>query len=416
MPPPPPDDPSSSSSEESSSSSGKTKPPPTSQPSEQSSSSSEPGSNYESSSSQTITPSSPGTMQSSSSSIAGSSSSSSTQGGQSSSSKVATVTGACVENNKKADFTCNWDGYKSGSILTPGTTMKPASYTLPSGCTAVSWSYAPDTNFGVIYDCNELDERSGFPALGSQNYVLFAKLTCNDGVHINACNPTDGWSSKRAPELTGMCKWDKNPTTTARGAVPSGVTVVDTDNICGTTKSVVYKYDGGTKTWPSTGILPEWSSWDKKHTETYTDVEATLNCPAYAAPVTVPCPPLEVHAGVDYVIECTCPGDGSSCLNEKYCKVGSTTGNSVTLKVDECVEINVVGWNDQYFLPDVVGMRCSGGYNSFTVSVNGKSITSSQGTLIPLGKIKLGDNELGTLCLTSIGSEITSLKCTGPGM
>jgi len=65
---------------------------------------------------------------------------------------------------------------------------------------------------------------------GSKKYLLFAELTCDDGKHTTACNPKTGWSSKKAPELTGECEWEKNPTTTARGGTPKKtVSVVDTD-------------------------------------------------------------------------------------------------------------------------------------------------------------------------------------------
>jgi len=117
------------------------------------------------------------------------------------------------------------------------------------------------------YMCESTDA-NGFPALGSENYVLFAELTCEDGKHTNACNPKTGLPSKRVPELTGECVWAKNPTTTARGGIPSGVSVVDSDRVCGSSAPIVeYKYEGGAKTWTSTGILPEWENWDKKHKE-----------------------------------------------------------------------------------------------------------------------------------------------------
>jgi len=346
--------------------------------------------------------------QSSSSTLAAQSSSSKAV---SSSSKGNAPVGNCAEKNAKSGFTCGWDGYTSSTILTPGKVLKPASHTLPSGCTSVAWSYAPNnTEMALIYDCEELPA-GGVSALGSKNYVLFAELTCEDGKHTNACNPKDGWSSKKAPELTGDCKWDKNPTTTARGGNPSGVTVVDSDNICGSTKSVVYKYDGGSKNWPSTGILSEWKNWDKKHEETY-DVEATLNCPAYSQPVTSACDPLKVSAGADHIIECTCAASGQCQVEASICKAdGKAASNKVTLKKDECVEVNVYGYNNQHYLPDV-GMRCQTNNNtSFTVSVNGKSTTVAGNGLVPLGKMALNDNEFGTLCLTN-GE---SIDCSGPG-
>lgn len=325
--------------------------------------------------------------------------------------------GGCGESNPKAGFTCGWDGYKAGEILVPGKILKSANATLPSGCSAVAWKFAPDTTqMAQVNACKALPA-DGFSAEGSRNYVLFAELTCDDGKHTTACDPKKGWSSKKAPEITGECKWDRNPpvTTTARGSVPSGVNVVDPEKVC-TNPTVEYLYADGTKKWNKTsGILDEWKTWDKKHKETYSDVTPTLNCPAYGTTVALPaCPKLEVSAGADYIIDCT------GKFDEKSCKVNSVTGNSVTLKADECVEINVMGYNDQYNLPTVI-MRCetqgTQASASVTVALNGKSTTTSGSwsvqPQVQLGKIKVGDNEFGTLCVTAI-SGASGLKCTGP--
>jgi len=355
-----------------------------------------------SSSSRATQSSSSAQTQSSSSRAASSSSKSPSTGGG----------GNCEAYNPKSGVTCNWDGYKSGSILTPGTTMKPASFTLPSGCSSVAWNYAPNTTeIALEYDCEALPA-DGVKAIGSKNYVLFAKLTCDDGTHINACDPKDGWSSKKAPELDGECQWSKNPTTTARGAIPSGITITDTDNICGTTKSVVYKYADGTKDWPSTGILSEWKTWDKKQEETY-DVVATLNCPAYAQTVTSACDPLKVTAGSDYIIECTGDWNAAAC--------GGVGKNSATLKLDECVEINVLGLDKSHQAGVDLVMRCQAAGNeneasvSYTLSLNGGTGTKCTGSYscnntVSIGKTKLGDNEFGTLCLTQLAGK-SSVKC-----
>jgi hypothetical protein len=336
-------------------------------------------------------------------------SSSSVSAPSSSSSKPAQTVSGCKENNPKAGFTCGWNGYTATATLTPGTMLKPAAFTLPSGCSSVAWKFAPDTSdMTLLYGCEATDE-SGFAALGSRTYVLFAELTCDDGKHTNACNPAKGWSSKIAPVLTGECKWAKNPTTTARGAVPSGVSVIDVDHVC-TSPTVVYKYDDGTQTWPSTGILPEWKDWDKKH-ETY-DVEATLNCPAYPQTITTACPPLEVTAGSDYIIECT------GGYEYTYC--GGTSKTTVNLKADECVEINVLGYTNSLYLPSLL-MRCDTQGNQASVSVtlalNGKAQTFTGSWVwngqIDLGKVKVGDNEFGTLCVTAL-SGATSVRCNGP--
>jgi hypothetical protein len=327
---------------------------------------------------------------------------------KSSSSTPVQTGGGCRESNPKTGVTCGWN---VTGTLTPGTMLKPAAFTLPSGCSSVSWKYAPDTAaMALNYECETLGE-SGFAALGSRNYVLFAILTCDDGSHTNACNPKTGLSSKIAPILEGECKWDKNPpeVTAARGATPSGVTVKDADHVC-SSPTVVYKYDDGSKTWPSTGILSEWKNWGKNDTETY-NVEATLNCPAYPQVVTSPCPPLKVSGGVEHIIECTCASSGQCQVAKEICKTDGASGkNTVILQKDECVEINVYGYNNQYVLTDV-GVRCDSQVSS-TVTYAGKSKTFQYNSdLLVLGKLKIGDNEFGTVCVTS-GGPVT---CSGPG-
>jgi len=325
----------------------------------------------------------------------------------SSSSLVQITSNGCKENNPISGFTCAWD--RTG-ILTPGTTIKPSG-TPPSGCT-VAWKFAPDNTAMALNNACEVLTSEGLTAEGSRNYVLFAELDCAGTKHTNACTPTEGLSSKRAPELTGACKWDKNPTTTARGATPSGVAVSDPDKIC-TSPTVVYKYDGGTKTWPTSGIV---------EAGTYSDVEATLNCPAYNQPVTVSCPPLEVNAGAEHIIECDCDNGNSCDLSPTFCKTDGVKGNEVTLKNDECVEISVF-YTNQYLTGNKVVMRCSTGMDAQqnlkgTLLLNGNEIQSFTGSYnwsgtIEIGKINLGANEFGTLCLTNlIGA--TGVKCTGP--
>jgi len=225
------------------------------------------------------------------------------------------------------------------------------------------------------------------------------------------------------PRLVGTCKWDRtaSETTTARGAIPSGVTLSDPNNICRGAK-VVYKYDDGEKTWPSNGFLSEWKNWDIKHKETYSDVQATIDCPDYEDDIEPKdCPDLIVSTGAEHIIECTCPGTGQCQIDDRVCKVDGRAGKDVTLKIDECVEINVIGYNNQYDLPNVI-MRCKTEGTqqnaSVTISLNGrgKTYTGSYTVdpLVELGKIKLGDNYFGTLCITAL-SGATSIKCTGPG-
>jgi len=363
-----------------------------------------PSSTSKSSSSQTSDKSS-SSVEKSSSSVAKSSSSVA----KSSSSATPAPSGSCKENDPKDGFKCEWN--VSGT-LTPGTTLKPKDPKAPSGCSDVKWYYAPGTSAMTLKNECEVVPEEGFKALGSKEYVLFAELTCDGKKQTTACEPKAGLSSKEAPVLKGECKWDKNPpeVTAARGAVPSGVTVDDVDKIC-TNPTVVYKYADGTKDWPKSGVLDEWKEWGKNDSETY-NVEATLNCPAYPQTVTSPCPALKVSGGVEHIIECTCPGNGQCDLNSAtVCKTDAKGGNTVTLLKDECVEVRILGYDNPHYLP-TLGMRCSTKSNSaFTVTVNGKTTQVPGNGLVPLGTVVEGDNEFGTLCMTTD----TTVECKGPG-
>jgi len=181
-----------------------------------------------------------------------------------------TATG-CRANNPKDGFTCMWDGYTVGAILVPGKILKPAATTLPVGCSDIVWKYAPDTDeMTLVYGCAVLPAE-GITSIGYKNYVLFAELTCDGSKQTTDCNPKKGWPSK-------------NPTTEASGAIPSGVSIGDDDKVCAN-PTVVYKYDNDSKTWPTSGLVD---------TGIYTDVKATLNCPAYDI-VAISCPPLTVE-------------------------------------------------------------------------------------------------------------------------
>jgi len=114
----------------------------------------------------------------------------------------------------------------------------------------------------------------------------------------------------------------------------------------------------------------------------------------------------------DYIIECTGGIDEARCGGKK----------TVNLKVGECVEINVMDYTDQYNLP-TVGMRCDVHGTQANVSValalNGKSKTYTSSSfnvqpIVELGKIRLGNNEFGILCVYNL-SGATSVNCNGPG-
>jgi len=94
------------------------------------------------------------------------------------------------------------------------------------------------------------------------------------------------------------------------------------------------------------------------------------------------------------------------------------SSNVVTLKVDECVKINVIAYNEPNLLSTIV-MRCetqgTQSEVSVTLSLNGKSITTSGSwyvmRTVELEKIKVGDNEFGSLCLTAISGAM-NVRCT----
>jgi hypothetical protein len=312
----------------------------------------------------------------------------------------------CKESNPKAGFTCGWN---VTGTLTPGVLIKPT-FSGQGDC-SIAWKYVDEFDStlpdAVINRMCTATTENGFESEGSKNYVLFAELTCADGTHTTACNPKDGLSSKRAPYLTGDCTWgkyDKQPTTSARGAEPTGVTLVDEDKLCGGTKPpIVYKYADGSKNWPAGSVDPG----------TYTDVQATVpGCTAYNVVPSASCPRLEVNAGADHIIECTSEWQAANC--------GGIGKNSVTLLADECVEMNVLKVSEQSKVGVSLVMRCQAGGPenvenvSVTLALNGTSKTYngswSWNGVIDIGKTKLGDNEFGMLCLTAISGK-SNVKC-----
>jgi hypothetical protein len=96
---------------------------------------------------------------------------------------------------------------------------------------------------------------------------------------------------------------------------------------------------------------------------------------------------------------------------------GGADKNTVTLEANECVEIRVLEYTNQHNLPNLV-MRCEiqGTQQSVSVTLafneTAKTYTGSFAWIgdISLGKVKLGDNEFGTLCVTAL-SGATSVRC-----
>jgi hypothetical protein len=199
------------------------------------------------------------------------------------------------------------------------------------------------------------------------------------------------------PRLEGTCVWSENPATMARGAVPSGVSIVDTDNVCGNKKSIVYKYDEGFETWPANGIVKA---------GIYDDVEATLNCPAYSKPVAVPCPPLIVDEHSDYQMIC----NGS--------QLSSTICNKIEQKVksDECIDVEI-NWTNTAFHPNIT-MTCEGQFSGanassmITLKVGSKPVVSKSGdyyvsvSTAIINNIPVGVTKVSGICVsyTTTGS------------
>jgi hypothetical protein len=204
------------------------------------------------------------------------------------------------------------------------------------------------------------------------------------------------------PSLSGNCSWEKNPVKAANGATPSGVSLTNSYGRCGTLNDAAL---------PATAYVAEGvSSWPIRVAGTY-DVKTNISCMPEIEQKN--CPKLEVINGADYMIEC------KGSLSSIDCR------KTVNLKVDECVEIAVLGYTEQFFLPNLI-MRCeangniSSGNVSYTLAFNEKTLATISGSIyvssqVSLGQIKLGDNDLGTLCLKSV-SGTTEVKCDGPTM
>jgi len=285
----------------------------------------------------------------------------------------ATAATGCKENNPKAGFTCGWN--ETGAALTPGVVLKPVG-TAPAGCD-LTWKYLDDKSPAAQEKaCKAVG--GDISAEGSKTYLLFAALTCDDGAHTNACGEA---STKEAPYLTGTCSWKKsngdtvdlaNGTTTARGAIPGGVTFEDKEKVCGNTKpDVVYKYDGGTKTWPKEGgPLPE--------AKTYSDVQATVTCgtPSVFNVTPITCPALIAKAGADFQISCK-----GSQINATACNK-----TELAVQVDQCIDL-AFDWTDANSKQNVK-LSCSGQFpgdngkgpnSSISIKVGSKPAVSSTG-------------------------------------
>ena len=160
----------------------------------------------------------------------------------------------------------------------------------------------------------------------------------------------------------------------------------------------VTAYGGGKyDKWPANGVV---DAGDYK-------VSTNLSCTKTPSL----CPDLKVNAGADFIVECDGGMAAANCGGS----------NVTTLKVEECVEV-IVTWTNSYDLPNVIA-RCSAKGNvkesvSYTLSWNGKKETTTTGSwsaqsTVSLGKMKVGLNEFGILCVDAINGADT-IECQIP--
>jgi len=294
----------------------------------------------------------------------------------------------------------------------PGTIIKPVAE--GKGSCSIKWNYKTNP---LASTCKGSTDENGLSAEGNSKYVLFAELDCGDGAkHVNACEPTDGLATKEAPYLDGTCEWSRkdnnNETTTARGAIPKGITLNDVDNVCtNSNKTIVYRYDNLSKEWPKEGgPLPE--------AKTYSDVQATIACSGtgYTYDVTPaePCPPLKANAGADHQMVC------AGGVDEKTCK-----GSPVQVGNDECIDVEIA-WTEQYDSP-TIKMICAGNFqspnggevkSSVTIKVGDKPGITKEGsnyteTSAEIAKLSVGTTEVSGICVSfeSNTPGTTSVTC-----
>jgi hypothetical protein len=123
------------------------------------------------------------------------------------------------------------------------------------------------------------------------------------------------------PSLSGTCTWSKNPTSSGKGATPSGVSIANTYGRCGTLTSngatptplPTTAYGGtGVSSWPTDGIVPA---------GTYSDVKTKANCTPAVTQVSCTTP-LEVKAESEHTLSSK-GGSGvdvpsSECMDVEY--------------------------------------------------------------------------------------------------
>jgi uncharacterized protein (TIGR02145 family) len=101
----------------------------------------------------------------------------------------------------------------------------------------------------------------------------------------------------------------------------------------------------------------------------------------------------------------TCNGGIGSNCNGK---------NTVTMNIDECVEIRVLGYANQFELITPV-MRCSGSNQIYvTLALDGttKTANGQYSVQVSLKRLELGDNDFGILCLEAPSN--AAVTCTAP--
>ena len=122
--------------------------------------------------------------------------------------------------------------------------------------------------------------------------------------------------------MSGACSWSKNPTSSAKGATPSGVTLSNSYGRCklggstganqndGTLPTRAY-YNGNTA-WPDNGLVSA---------GTYANVKTNVYCGTQLPAQQVTCPSLTVNAGSEHVF------------------TAISDGNKIDVQIGECMDV-----------------------------------------------------------------------------
>jgi len=181
----------------------------------------------------------------------------------------------------------------------------------------------------------------------------------------------------------------------------------------------LYAYCNGKEYDPTSGFCSDNQLYLSCGTETY----STLSKFCYDGKLYTYCngkeynPTAEFCSGTTVYLLCDgnvydplegCPSNTKTmtCIGD-WRETNCGSNYRVTLKVGECVNMSILEYDNKDYLP-TIGIRCQTQNSKSTVSINKTEKTFQDYTMvIPLGKVELGDNEFGKLCLISG----TSIEC-----